>query len=149
MAGSGITGIESLDALIKTARGLASGPEYPMAAAASVDTWLRSKLAAGVDPNTDEKWAPTKDGERPLKTAPSRPTVRLAGDTIIIAIKGHYVFQHFSTRGRVARPVIPQGSMPAELGNAIRLGMVDPFEAKTKAGKRGWRATQRRAGRSA
>jgi hypothetical protein len=71
--------------------------------------------------------------------------VRLAGGNIIISLKGHYTFQHFGTRGRVARRVIPQGRMPAELGNAIRRGMVEPFTAKTKAGKRGWRATQARA----
>lgn len=146
MAAAGITGIEQLDALIAAARGAGSGPEYAQAAARSVETWLRSQLAAGVDPNTGAAWAPTQDGGKPLKTAPSRPEVRLAGNTIIIALKGYYVFQHFPTRGRKARRVIPQGSMPAELGNAIRLGLVDPFKAKTKAGKRGFRATQRRAG---
>lgn len=146
MAGSGISGIEQLDALIERCRSVGSGPEYAQAAAQATETWLRSQLAAGKDPNTGEGWAKTKEGKAALKTAPSRPTVRLAGSTIIIALKGHYVFQHFPTRGRMARRVIPQGNMPAELGNAIRLGMVEPFEAKTKAGKRGWGATRKRAG---
>lgn len=146
MAGSGITGIEQLDALIATCRGLGTGPEYAQAAARAVEGWLRSKLASGVDPNTNKAWQPTRDGDRPLETAASRPTVRLAGNTIIVALRGYYVFQHFSTRGRPARRVIPQGNMPPELGNAIRLGMVEPFKARTKAGKRGFAATQRRAG---
>jgi hypothetical protein len=148
MAGSGISGIEQLDAMIERCRAVASGPEYAQAAAQATETWLRAQLAAGVDPNTGAAWAKTQDGKAALKTAPSRPTVRLAGNNIIIALRGYYVFQHFPTQGRMARRVIPQGRMPAELGNAIRLGMVEPFEAKTKAGKRGFAATQRRAGRN-
>jgi hypothetical protein len=143
---TGITGIEQLDQLIETIRGAGAGPEYAQAAARSVETWLRSNLAAGVDPNTTAVWEPTKEGKRPLKSAASRPTVTLAGSNVVITLSGYYVFQHFPTRGRVARRVIPQGRMPPELGNAIRAGMVEPFEAKTKAGKRGYAATKARAG---
>lgn len=145
MAGTGISGVEQLDRIIAACKEVASGPEYVQAAARSIDSWLRSRLAAGIDPNTGEAWAPTLEGKRALRSAASRPAIRIAGSNIIIALKGYYVFQHFPTRGRLARKVIPQGSMPAELGNAIRAGMVDPFEAKTKAGKRGWAATQARA----
>lgn len=133
---AGITGTEQLDRLISACKGLGSGPEYAQAAARSIETWLRSKLSEGVDPNTGAAWAKTKDGKQALKTAASRPTIRLAGKTVIVALKGHYVFQHFSTRGRPARRVIPQGSMPPELGNAIRLGLVEPFRTKTKGSER-------------
>jgi len=134
---AGISGIESLDAMIAQVKGLVSGPEYPRAAAAAAGTWLRSRLAAGVDPNTGSAWPKTLKGGQPLKTAPSRPTIRLVGSAVIISLAGYYVFQHFGTRGRTGRRVIPQGSMPPELGNAIRLGFVETFTAKTKAGKRG------------
>ena len=59
--------------------------------------------------------------------------VRLAGNTVIVALRGHYVFQHFGARGRAGRRVIPQGGMPAQLGNAIRLGMVEPFTKKARS----------------
>lgn len=137
-------GMAELDAMIEKTRTLFDGDAFPQTAARAVDTWLRSKLEEGVDPNTDEKWAPTLKGKKPLKTAPERPIVRLAGRNIIISIRGYYVFQHFSTRGRTARRVIPQGRMPLELGNAIRNGQIETFHAKTKAGKRGWRALQLR-----
>lgn len=145
MAGTGISGSAELDAMIAQLRRLFDGPALAQAAAASTETWLRAQLAAGQDPNTQAAWAPTLEGKRPLKTAASRPTVRLSGSNIIIELRGYYVFQHFPTRGRVARRVIPQGSMPAELGNAIRAGLVEPFEAKTTAGQRGFAATARRS----
>lgn len=147
MAGSGVKGMEQLDAMIAQVRQLFTGPAFAQAAATSTETWLRTTLAAGQDPNTMNTWEPTLEGKRPLKTAASRPTVRLAGSNIIIELRGHYVFQHFPTRGRMARRVIPQGSMPEQLGNAIRAGLVEPFEAATAAGKRGFAATQRRGGR--
>ncbi len=137
MSGTGISGMASLEAMIATARGLFDGAEYAQAAQRSTETWLRSTLAAGQDPDTGSAWAPTKAGKRPLKSAVSRPTVTLAGSNIIVRIKGYYVFQHFGTRGRVARHVIPNGDLPPKLGNAIRAGLVEPFQAKTKAGKRG------------
>jgi len=55
---------------------------------------------------------------------------------VIIALKGHYVFQHFGARSTTPRRVIPHGGMPTELGNAIRLGLVEPFRAKAKGGQR-------------
>lgn len=137
MSDTGFSGMASLDAMIATARGLFEGPAFAQVAARSTETWLRSTLAVGQDPDTGSAWAPTKAGKRPLKSAASQPTVTLAGSNIIVRIKGYYVFQHFGTRGSVARHVIPIGDMPSKLGNAIRAGLVEPFVAKTKAGKRG------------
>ena len=123
MAGSGISGIEQLDAMIATIRATGEA-DYAQAAQRSVETWLQKQLAAGVDPNTGQAWRPTLDGKRPLKSAATRPTVRLAGSNVIISLKGYYVFHQFKTRGVEPRRTIPQGSMPPELGNAIRAGMV-------------------------
>lgn len=132
MASAGISGIESLDRMIATVRSLGIGPEYVQATARATEAWLRSQLAAGVDPNTGAPWKPTEDGKRPLKSAAGRPIVRLAGNVVIISLRGYYVFQHFGARGRAGRRVIPQGSMPAKLGEAIRLGLVEPFNAKAR-----------------
>lgn len=132
MAGLGISGIESLDRMIATVRGVGEGPEYAQATARATEAWLRSQLAAGVDPNTGAPWKLTEQGKRPLKSAVGRPIVRLAGNVVIISLRGHYVFQHFGVRGRAGRRVIPQGSMPAQLGDAIRLGLVEPFRAKAR-----------------
>lgn len=132
MASAGISGIEALDRMIATVRAIGTGPEYAQAAARSVETWLRTQLAAGVDPNTGSAWKPTEEGKRALKSAASQPVVRLAGSAVVISLRGRYVFQHFGTRGNKGRGVIPQGSMPAQLGNAIRLGMIEPFKAKAR-----------------
>lgn len=132
MASAGMTGIEQLDRLIATAKGIGTGPEYAQAAARSTETWLRTTLAAGIDPNTGASWPATEEGQRPLKTASGQPTIRLAGQTIIIALKGRYVFQHFGVRGHPGRRVIPQGAMPDRLGMAIRAGLVEPFRQKSR-----------------
>jgi hypothetical protein len=124
---SGISGIAQLDRMIAKVRAIGSGPEYVQAAAKAVTTFLQSELAAGKDPNTGTAWKPTIKGERALKTAQTRPQIRIAGRNIIISLMGYYVFQHFPTRGREGRRVIPQGSMPQKLGNAIGQGLVAPF----------------------
>lgn len=134
---TGISGVESLDRMIATINGVASGPEYVQAAAKATDGFLQARNAAGVDPNTDAPWAPTKKGERPLKSAAGQPSVRVAGQNVIVGLRGRYVFHFFGARGMPARRTIPQGQMPSKLGQAIRVGMVEPFRSKIRKGRGG------------
>ncbi len=130
---TGISGLEKLDRMIAKVQAIGSGPEYVQAAAKAVQQFLGAELSAGKDPNTGAVWKPTLKGAKPLKTAASRPRIRIAGRNIIVSLTGHYVFQHFGTRGHEGRRVIPQGAMPAKLGPAIARGLVEPFRKQVRS----------------
>ena len=141
---TGISGIEQLDEMIATIRAI-PGPEYVVAARGVIDRFLQGTTAAGTTPD-GQAWKPrVRDGGKALKNAYNAITVRVAGRSVVVRLTGHHVFHHFSTQGREARQIIPVDGMPAQLGNAIRQGMVEPFEAKTRAGKRGYAYIQARA----
>lgn len=135
---TGITGIDQLDGMIATLRGMAEPSQYVTAAARTIETHLRGTIAAGQAPD-GTPWKPrVLDGGKPLKNAADGLSVRVAGRNVIVSIKGRWTFHHFGAQGKPTRRVIPWQALPTKLGNAIRAGFVEPFKAASKAGKRGY-----------
>lgn len=118
----------SLDRMIAAARNVArlavdGAPE----AARTVEAELKASAAAGTSPD-GQAWAPRKrDGGRAMAGAASHVTCNAVGTSLVIRLEGPDVFHHFGAGEKPRRPVIPQGTIPDKLGNAIRLGFVEPF----------------------
>jgi hypothetical protein len=135
---AGIEGIEQVDGLVAVLQNLAaSGPEFAVAGTNAALAWCKSEVAAGRDPNTGTAYPPTKKGTRPLQHAADAITSSVVGTTGILRVSGYHVYQHWGAGYVPARGIIPRGKMPAKMGDAIRLGLIPPFEAKTKRGKMG------------
>jgi len=50
----------------------------------------------------------------------------------LVVLRGAEVFHHFGVRGAPPRPIIPRGSMPKNIGDAVRLGFVAVWKKATK-----------------
>lgn len=126
-----MSGDAALDRMIASARYAAEGftRDGMQAAAAKVGEAIRATASAGVSPD-GEAWAPTKTGDRAMKGAAGHVSVSISGTVVVIKLEGPDVFHHFGVRGAPARPVIPRGSMPARLGDAVRLGFVEVWKSK-------------------
>jgi hypothetical protein len=114
--------------------------------APQVDTFMRGQMEAGETPEGEPWQVRKRDGGKPLRRAAANYEQRVSGNTIVMRIRGRHAFHHFGAQEKPVRRQLPEGSMPKELGNAIRLGFVDAFKARTKAGKRGY-AYYRKRGR--
>lgn len=99
---------------------------YLPPAASATEASLKATASAGTSPD-GVPWAPTKTGERALENAADEITVRVAGETIIVELKGNSVWWHYGTRGVAPRQVIPVRGIPLKLGQAIRAGLIAPF----------------------
>ncbi len=97
-------------------------------AARYVEASLRATAAAGQAPD-GTPWALTKDGRHALKNAAVAITTKAIGTAVLIILRGHHVYHHFGA-GVPRRQIIPQGSLPAKLGNAIRNGFVQPWKER-------------------
>ena len=147
---AGIGGIEQVDGLIAIMQAIQeAGPEFARAGGDAALAWNRAELAAGRDPNTGQAWAPTQAGTPPLRNAPAALSVRMVGTTALLVLSGHHIFHHFKTGYNPERRQIPQGRLPKRMGEAIRLGLIPPFEAKTARGKMGTAKYEARRGRAA
>ena len=89
---------------------------------------LDEQIAAGTDAE-GKAWAPRKDGGRALVNAAKAITVKAIDNVILITLTGPEVFHQWGTRRVPRRSILPIGSLPAKLGNAIRLGIVDGLGA--------------------
>lgn len=140
MGSTGIKGDGGLDAMIASLRAI-EGMPWAQVAAPAVEAFMREQLAAGQTPE-GQPWLAKKDGGRPLAGAAAAYEQRVSGSAIIMRIgggdKSRYVFHHFGAQGKPIRQQLPAGQLQARLGNAIRAGLVTPFKAATKAGKRGY-----------
>lgn len=127
----------AIDRMIQACRALARLPELAAPIVArNVEAELRASASAGRAPD-GTAWAPRKrDGGKPLANAANAISVKALGTVVLIVLTGHHVFHHFGAGGKPARRIIPQGSIPPKLGNAIRLGFVEPFRKNVKGGKR-------------
>lgn len=123
--------------MIASMRELATNGLPITTAAARVDEYMRGQLAKGQTPE-GKTWQPTKKGTKPLKGAPNAYMQSVVGRSIVMKVLGRYAFHHFGAGDNPAREQLPTGTMPKELGNAIRAGLVGDFKAKTKAGKIGY-----------
>jgi hypothetical protein len=122
----------ALDKMIATARSMATlAQDAAPLAARHVESSLRATAAAGQAPD-GTAWPDKKDGGRALKNAAAAITVQAIGTVILIVLRGHHVYHHFGA-GVPRRPIIPQGSMPKRLGNAVRLGFVQPWRKRVKS----------------
>jgi hypothetical protein len=126
------------EAMLASMRDMATNGLPITTAASNVEAYMRSQLAKGESPE-GKKWQPTKKGTKPLKGAPSAYMQSVVGKSIVMKVMGRYAFHHFGAGYSPTREQLPTGTMPKEMGNAIRQGLVDDFKAKTKAGKRGYR----------
>ncbi|WP_437671521.1 hypothetical protein [Sorangium sp. So ce131] len=126
----------ALERMIASCRELARLPELAAPIAArNVDAELRASASAGRAPN-GTAWKPRKsDGGKPLANAAGAIAVKAIGTVVLIVLTGHHVFHHFGAGGKPKRQIIPQGSIPPKLGNAIRLGFVAPFRDIVKGKK--------------
>jgi hypothetical protein len=113
---------------------------YTSAAAASVDAHLSATIAAGTDSN-GKAWPKKQDGSLALRNAKAAVEVRAAGPNVIVELSGVEVFHHYGAGDNPERAIIPK-ELDEKLGQAIRRGAVEAFEAKTAAGKRGYAATR-------
>lgn len=109
-----------------------------------VDSHLAATIAAGTDPS-GKAWAKTQKGTLALRNAKKAVQVRAAGKSVIVELTGHEVFHHYGAGDNPVRTVIPK-EIEERLGQAIRRGAAAVFEAKTKAGKRGYAAVRARGG---
>jgi len=118
----------ALDRMIASLRSLSTLPKDAAAAGAPlVEAELRATAAAGQAPD-GTPWAPRKkDGGRAMANAANAITVRAVGTTILITLRGPEVYHHFGAAGKPPRRVIPMGSMPKRIGDAVRLGFVQPW----------------------
>lgn len=133
-----IAGIEQCDAMANILRDLMnSGAEMVQAGTQSLFNAVQRDVAAGLDPNTGQPFAPTKEGKPALKNAASGLSWRVVGNVGLLVLTKHYVFHFFGTGYLPKRRANLQGRLPARMGDAIRQGMVPVFEAKTKRGKIG------------
>jgi hypothetical protein len=123
----------ALDRMIQACRELAILPQVAAPIVAQkVAEELRRTASAGLTPN-GKPWAPRKvDGGRAMKDAAKAIAVKAIGTVVLITLTGPEVFHHFGAGGKPVRQVIPRGGFPAKLGNAIRLGFVEPFRKRVK-----------------
>lgn len=121
----------ALDRMIATARSMATlARDAAPLAARHVASSLRATAAAGQAPD-GTPWPMKKDGGRALQNAAGAIAVTALGTVILIVLRGHHVYHHFGA-GVSRRPIIPQGSMPKRLGDAVRLGFVQPWRERVK-----------------
>ena len=122
----------ALERMIATARSMATlAKDAAPIAARLVGEALRATATAGQAPD-GKPWPLKKDGSRALAHAAAAITTQAIGTVIVITLRGAEVFHHFGAQGKPRRQVIPQGSMPARLGDAVRLGFVEPWKARVK-----------------
>ena len=115
----------TLDAWIQSLRTVGESLDE---AAQSVAEVLQSEAAVAVREQRSMDgypWPPTKAGTPALVNAPSHIVTKARGRVVQMVLSGHDVYHHFGA-GRVPRrPILPIAGVPAKLGNAIRLGIVD------------------------
>jgi len=122
----------ALDRMIATARSMATlAQDAAPIAARYVESSLRATASAGQGPD-GTPWSEKKDGGQALKNAAAAISVKAIGTVILIVLRGHHVYHHFGA-GVPRRPIIPQGSMPWKIGNAVRLGFVQPWRKRVKS----------------
>lgn len=121
----------SLDRMIGSLRSLATLPaDAARAGAPLVEAELQATAAAGTSP-VGVSWAPRKkDGGRAMARAAEHVAARAIGSVIVIVLRGADVFHHFGGGSKPARPVIPQGTIPKRIGDAVRLGFVTPWRER-------------------
>jgi hypothetical protein len=123
----------ALDRMIASCRAVEQLPrEAAPIVAQNVEAALRATAAAGQAPDGTPWERTKKDGALALKGAAAAIAGKALGTVVLITLTGHYVFHHFGAQGKPRRQVIPQGSMPAKLGNAVRLGFVQPWRELVK-----------------
>jgi hypothetical protein len=126
---SNAQGFATLDDWIKRLETLPDGVKaIAQELAPEVKAVIDEQIAQGVGPD-GQAWKPKKDGGRALVNAAKAVTAKAIDNVILITLSGKEVFHQWGTRRVPQRAILPTGGLPAKLGNAIRLGIVDGLDA--------------------
>jgi hypothetical protein len=141
---NGIRSDGGFEAMLATMRDLAANglPMEPIAA--RVNEFMDGTLGRGETPE-GEVWVKKRDGSRPYKNARKRYSQNIVGRSLVMKMAAPDAWGHWGTGHIKRRKMIPDNGKEMLFGQAFRRGMVDGFKAKTKAGKRGYRASGLRA----
>lgn len=61
-------------------------------------------------------WKPTQAGSAPLQNAGAALGVAAVGTKVLAVVRGIAARHHYGTvRGRIARPILPSGSLPSQI----------------------------------
>jgi hypothetical protein len=113
-------GNAALSAFVERLRALRQlATETARAAAPLVERAARETAAAGTDPEGN-RWAPTKDGRRPLANAAAAIRGVAVGSAVQLVVRGYHVFHHHGTARLPQRRILPEGAIPKAIGEAVR-----------------------------
>lgn len=109
--------LDAMRARLTAMRGMAA--EVAREAAPQVEAVVRRTAAAGTSVE-GKAWPPTRSGARALPDAASAVTAAAVGTTVVISLKGPYVF-HNSAAGADRRRILPEegAGIPAPLAKVL------------------------------
>lgn len=124
------------ESILASMRELANNglPMEPIAA--RVQEFMDGTLERGETPD-GEQWVRKRDGSRPYRNARKRYSQNIVGRSIVMKMGAPDAWGHWGTGFIRRRQMLPNGK-EMSFGNAVRLGWIDGFKAKTKAGKIGY-----------
>lgn len=96
--------LDAMSARLTALRGMAA--EVAREAAPQVEAVVRRSAAAGTSVE-GKAWPPKRDGSRALPDAASAITAAAVGTTVVVTLKGPYVF-HNSAAGKDRRRILPE-----------------------------------------
>lgn len=96
--------LDAMQARLRALRGMAV--EVAREAAPLVEGVVRASAAAGTTVE-GEPWPTRRDGSRALPDAANAVTAAAVGTTIVVSLKGPYVF-HNSAEGKDRRRILPE-----------------------------------------
>lgn len=109
--------LDAMRARLTAMRGMAA--EVAREAAPQVEAVVRRSAAAGTTVE-GKPWPPTRAGARALPDAASAVTAAAVGTTIVVSLKGPYVF-HNSAAGPDRRRILPEedGGVPPAIARVL------------------------------
>jgi hypothetical protein len=109
--------LDAMRARLTALRGMAA--EVAREAAPQVEAVVRRSAAAGMSVE-GKPWPPKRDGSRALPDAASAITAAAVGPSVVVTLKGPYVF-HNSADGADRRRILPEtgAGVPAALSRVL------------------------------
>lgn len=85
-----------------------------------VEQEITAQIARGVGPD-GRPWAPTQDGQQPLRNAAKALRVSSVGNAVVATLTGVEARHHLgAVRGSVKREILPTGRIPDPITRSIR-----------------------------
>lgn len=111
--------------------GMAARAASDVARAVRAD--VLERVARGVGPD-GKPWPETEDGHPPLQHAARSLTVRAVGNVVVATLRGAAARHSLGeVRGRVKRPILPAGTLPASLVRRVRAVLEREFRQTMEA----------------